>query len=305
MLQVNENSHPDLFTSLKGGSNNFGIVTRFDLKTFPLGHFWGGQFVYPGTTLPAQLQAFYNFVDSSDLATMGNPESILAYVTGYFGGTSPSSIVANYLTFTLPQAYPPIFDEFVSIQPLLTNSSRISNLTDFAIELETGTPNGQRYLFGTATFANDLDFLHFVTNASDGSFNALFAANVADLQVSTVFQPLTKSMLAPGCGKNALGLCPGDGNLVILDLTIQWEDSNDDTSVNNAARSFINEVASEASKRNVYNEYIYLNYALQSQDPLASYGSQSLEAMREASRKYDPRQVFQKQVPGGFKLWRE
>lgn len=301
---MNENRHPNLFTSLKGGSNNFGIVTRFDLKTFPLGQFWGGQFVYPGSTLPAQLQAFYNFVESSDVVASGNPESILAYVRGYFGRTSPSSIVANFLTFTLPQPYPPIFDEFVSIQPLLTNSSRISNLTDFAIELETGTPNGLRYLFGTATFANNRDFLRFVTNASDSSFNSLFAASVANLQVSTVFQPLTRSMLAPGCGKNALGLCPGDGNLVILDLTIQWNDASDDTSVNDAARSFINKVTSEASNRNVSNEYVYLNYALQSQDPLASYGNQSLESMRKASRQYDPRQVFQKQVPGGFKLWR-
>lgn len=30
------NSHPDLFWALKGGANNFGIVTKFTLKTFAI-----------------------------------------------------------------------------------------------------------------------------------------------------------------------------------------------------------------------------------------------------------------------------
>ncbi|TKA64294.1 hypothetical protein B0A49_10745, partial [Cryomyces minteri] len=34
IVNANANSHPDLFLALKGGSNNFGIVTRFDFKTF-------------------------------------------------------------------------------------------------------------------------------------------------------------------------------------------------------------------------------------------------------------------------------
>lgn len=36
---VNANAHenPDLWFALKGGSNNFGVVTRFDLRTFKQG----------------------------------------------------------------------------------------------------------------------------------------------------------------------------------------------------------------------------------------------------------------------------
>ncbi|KAF4604369.1 hypothetical protein EYR38_004791 [Pleurotus pulmonarius] len=36
----------DLFEALKGGGNNFGIVTRFRLKTHDQGPFWGGLFVF-------------------------------------------------------------------------------------------------------------------------------------------------------------------------------------------------------------------------------------------------------------------
>jgi hypothetical protein len=42
IVDANANSYSDLFYALKGGSNNFGVVTRIDLKTFPQGKFWGG-----------------------------------------------------------------------------------------------------------------------------------------------------------------------------------------------------------------------------------------------------------------------
>lgn len=47
----------------------------------------------------------------------------------------------------------------------------------------------------------------------------------------------------------------------------------------------------------------YLNYADRSQDPLGSYGAQSLEFLKRTSAKYDPSGVFQKRVPGGFKIF--
>ncbi|KAK0229791.1 FAD dependent oxidoreductase [Armillaria nabsnona] len=42
VVTVTEENDPDLFFSLKGGSNNYGIVTRFTLKTHPQGAVWGG-----------------------------------------------------------------------------------------------------------------------------------------------------------------------------------------------------------------------------------------------------------------------
>lgn len=46
----------------------------------------------------------------------------------------------------------------------------------------------------------------------------------------------------------------------------------------------------------------YLNYADGSQDPLASYGADNIRKMKAAAAKYDPNGVFQKRVPGGFKI---
>ena len=47
----------------------------------------------------------------------------------------------------------------------------------------------------------------------------------------------------------------------------------------------------------------YLNYAAAYQHPLESYGADKLRFLRDVSRRYDPKGVFQRQVPGGFKLW--
>lgn len=49
-------------------------------------------------------------------------------------------------------------------------------------------------------------------------------------------------------------------------------------------------------------EYRYINYADASQDVMASYGAENVQKMLAVSLKYDPGRVFQKRVPGGFKL---
>lgn len=304
ILQVNEASNPDLFRALKGGSNNFGIVTRFDLRTFPHGAMWGGQFVYPVSSLPALLRALHTFVEANDHVSSGNPNIIFAHVAYTDRAGSLAALVSNTYTYTLPEAYPEIFNEMVSIQPIIANTSRIANLSSFTDELASHTPNGARNSFGTATFLSDADFFGFVMDLSNSAFGKLLAANTPNLMVATVLQPLTKAMLAPGCGKNALGLCPDQGNLIIFDLTVTWVDASLDAAVDEAIKALIDGVVNEARRRGLLHEYIYLNYALEWQDPMASYGTENLEMLRRVSRRYDPLQTFQKLVPGGFKLWR-
>lgn len=50
------------------------------------------------------------------------------------------------------------------------------------------------------------------------------------------------------------------------------------------------------------NEYLYLNYADGSQNPLRGYGDENLNLIRCVAEKYDPTGVFQTQVPGGYKI---
>lgn len=56
-------------------------------------------------------------------------------------------------------------------------------------------------------------------------------------------------------------------------------------------------------ERGLYIPYQYLNYADISQDPIGGYGEEIKAKLQAASKKYDPEGVFQKQVPGGFKVF--
>lgn len=46
----------------------------------------------------------------------------------------------------------------------------------------------------------------------------------------------------------------------------------------------------------------FLNNAAPFQDPLGSYGDENLQFMKNVAQKYDPDQIFQTLVPGGFKV---
>lgn len=42
VVQANKSSNADLFWALKGGSSNFGLVTRFDIETIKSRKVWAG-----------------------------------------------------------------------------------------------------------------------------------------------------------------------------------------------------------------------------------------------------------------------
>ena len=62
VVQANDGTNSDLFRALKGGGNNFGIVTRFDIITFPARDIWDGIVAYTKDSTPQLVQATANFV---------------------------------------------------------------------------------------------------------------------------------------------------------------------------------------------------------------------------------------------------
>lgn len=63
IVHANNQDRSDLFQALKGGGNNFGIVTAMDLKTFEGGPLWGGNVVYSQSAAPEILSEFVQFAD--------------------------------------------------------------------------------------------------------------------------------------------------------------------------------------------------------------------------------------------------
>ena len=103
--------------------------------------------------------------------------------------------------------------------------------------------------------------------------------------------------------ENSLGLKAEDGPLVSILLLNWWKNASDDEVVIRTFKDVVRRIDEDAGKRGTAVSYKYMNYAYGFQDPIGSYGEDERRKLQEVSRKVDPEGVFQKGVPGGFKLF--
>ncbi|KFY18743.1 hypothetical protein V491_04714 [Pseudogymnoascus sp. VKM F-3775] len=297
VVVANAKSNPALWSALKGGSNNLGIVTRIDLEVFTQDKFWGGIVVYPVSTAPQQLAAFVNFNGQGTYDEYGALINSYAYNKGYGGW-----FISNNLEYTKAQAYPPVFNELTSIQPQLQNTMRISNMSDFATELQSASPYGRVQIMYTQTYSNDLETITNLFNQANSSLQPII--DVEDLTWSLSLQPLPTQITKWGDAKggNSLGLHESSGNLVLALISASWPNPSDEQAVTEAVIDVFAKANAFAEEKGTLHSYEYLNYAHKTQTPITGYGAENVAKLKAASHKYDPLQVFQKSVPGGFKL---
>ncbi|KAL9124410.1 MAG: hypothetical protein Q9217_006252, partial [Psora testacea] len=291
IVNANTLQRPDLFRALKGGSNNFGIVTRFDLKTYSQGQLWGGFIAYPGSTVPQQLSAFERFMQ---LAKSDSNAEIICAI-GYVGAYK-SVIVSVGLHYTKPVANPSIFQPFTAIQPQLSNSIRIGENIDFVNEVESKQARNSRGMNVNTVFIPTAAIIEKVYQLWSSTTDSI--KTIPGIAYFLIFQrmPVTK----PG---NALGLESSDDPLVLCLLSITWTQAHDDATINSVAQTLIEKIDQATKAAGLFNGFKYLNYAGHFQDPIGSYGPASKAQLQAVSKKYDPEGFFQAGVSGGFKLF--
>lgn len=211
-------------------------------------------------------------------------------------------IIVNNLEYTKEEANPPVFENFTSL-PQSFNTMRVSNLTDFTLEIAVSNPDGRRQLMMTGTYSNSAKMMSTIFDIANRTLQSI--DDVPNLVYSITFQPMPTAITskAKSRGGNSLGLSASDGNLFNMLLAVSWDDSADDARIEQHAKDLFQECEDEAKKLGLYNKYQYLNYAAPWQDPISGYGAAQKAKLQAVSKKYDPKGVFQKQVPGGFKLF--
>lgn len=125
IANANAEENSDLFVALKGGANNFGIVTRFDMETFELGNYFGGMNYYLGDQGPALLDAFWSFVVNPNFDIKSN-----VFVTTIYEAAA-GSVVSVDFAYTEAISDPPVFKNFTEI-PAYAEGTSISNLSAFS-----------------------------------------------------------------------------------------------------------------------------------------------------------------------------
>lgn len=113
VVYATESSYPDLWLALKGGSNNFGIITRFDMAAFPLKKMWYSDlsYNYTDSVLLAQANAFTNFMHPANYDSAAMMGLFLYYTNTGFG-------VGDAMWYIEEVANPPVYNAFTEIPNL-------------------------------------------------------------------------------------------------------------------------------------------------------------------------------------------
>ena len=295
IVQANTQINHDLFIALKGGSNNFGIVTRFDLPTFVQGQMWGGDIFYSASAVPQIFQAFNDFAAT----TSPDEQAHVIAATNWSNGTETGVSSIYHAT---PIVAPPSLKPFTLIEPQIFSSLRFDSLLGFAEEQSAFSTDGARQLYFTTCFRLDAQFMFDVRELWLQTLKTI--DTVEGLVLTLVFQPPTKGILSKSAALtgNSLGLSPGDGPLVITLFNSVHINALDDNKVIAAVLALIENIDTLAAQKGLSARYRFTNYGYKTQKILEGYGDESLENLRAASKKYDPQGFFQSVVPGGFKL---
>jgi FAD/FMN-containing dehydrogenase len=131
IVTASKTSNPDLFTVLRGGNNNFGVVTAFKFQTFDYNGMWGGLVIYPNTTIQAQFKALINFANSTDKHPKG-----AAIVMPVYQSAVGTDLILNTYDYAEPVFRPAAYDEFLAIPGNTSDTTGFRNMSSLAEELK-------------------------------------------------------------------------------------------------------------------------------------------------------------------------
>ncbi|KAI3319101.1 FAD-binding domain-containing protein [Xylariaceae sp. AK1471] len=303
IVNANANDHPDLWKALRGGGNNFGVVTRFDLRTFKQGALYGGSLFYFAPSFPSEIQALVTELQKPN----ATPETHLMISIGFAAPFGPDPMCQNQVYYTQAVEKPEVLEPFTSVQPQIDalNTIRlIPNVTEAANEQAGDQQVAKRVAYMNATVKADIATLQAAVNIYTAAIDPVKATE--GLICSLTFQPYAESLLQSSASKggDVLGLeGTNSGSLVNLLLLTYWSNASDDGTILGAMKIALQGIDQDAASKGTKVDYVYMNYASEDQDVIGSYGSKNKKLLQEASKKYDPKGLFQKGVPGGWKLF--
>lgn len=288
IVNANATSHQDLYQALRGGGNNFGIVTRFDMLTSQTHNIWYTIF----TVNPSDYKTFMPAIAKAQ-QNMESDKKAGIYVT------AAASEVEIALFYASPADNP------AALQPLLSLPKN-----------QTLVPptNGTVYKLAQAMSSPEPD-------ASRNSTSFITKPN-ADYYVA-LYEQLQKAPNSGSAGELVLAIKPINSNVAGLGTTsktggvpnslnvqaepqtwisalAQWSNPGDNAKFGAGLDSLTQYARTQAQNDKILLPNLFANDAGASQNVLASYGSQSLANLKAVSTKYDPQQVFQKLQNGAW-----
>ncbi|KAK7908847.1 Bifunctional solanapyrone synthase [Apiospora marii] len=294
VVNANAKQNRDLFKALKGGSGNFGIVTRFDFAAFPAGKLYGGLATATWDHRQTIVDSFIRLVNINEQHPADSQIVVLSYDAPTKSKTV-SSIAVNVDGATNSTSFAPM-----AAVPWVYDTRKTQTYGEMVVGLSDA--GGERDVWFSLCFQNN----KLLTDKATELFENLVAESQGEADMNRVlliFQQLPKHYAQKNPGGNVLGV---DKTLTENSILCQFEAYVKTREAEALFHSKIVDIVAEledyAESIGAATQWRYLNYADPSQDPLKSYGPENVAFMKKVSAKYDPKGFFQTRVPGGFKI---
>ncbi|KAG6380802.1 hypothetical protein JVT61DRAFT_5186 [Boletus reticuloceps] len=288
VTNVNE-SHADLFFALRGGFNNFGIVTQFIFKAFPQSQVWGGTIIYDSSQADQLTKATADFA-----ANNTDPKANVLTSYGYFqGGDVRQEVNVGILFYDGPSPPAGLFDGF-----LTSNCNTEVFTRSFLSLVQSSNANstwGMRSAFNTISVLEYPEhFLKHMQNQSITWGNKLplnygYVTFNAEPILPSVYNQATSPSAWPGSRKSPFSP---------LSIVFGWsgDGSTDDVIVKGIKESAANLLANTPITERLS---LYGNYAIGDTSLEAIYGV-NVGKLMEIKKQVDPENVMG--LAGGFKF---
>lgn len=311
IVQASATENADLWRALKGGSNNFGIVTRLTARTFPAIRLWGGYMYMPYFEHKRVMAAFHETLKKGEEGGSGtiydpNAGALLCCFTYYHPlrlKLLPTNLMYTGDVEQLGNKWPDALAQSPwSRLWRFWSTCSTRTLRSATEELDAMSPSGLRQGTATTTILNDPATLAATHAAWHEAISGIEARNVKGASWTLVLQPMLPLWARKG-DPDPLGLDKGtSAPLVNVSFSVNWGRKQDDEYMQAAIRRAIEAIEVFAAEHDTGHPYKYLNYAASWQKIFEGYGEENHEFLKDVSRRHDPEGLFQRGCTGGFKL---
>ncbi|KAJ7124058.1 FAD-binding domain-containing protein [Mycena crocata] len=291
-VRVAEDSHPELFFAMKGGMNNFGVVTKFTLGAHPQPSIWGAVVTYGADRNAAVIQALADFsVNNTDIkAQLAAAQVVTGAAPGwevilfYGEGTQAPDVYQPF--FNIPATSTTIvtsgsFSEFLALSTVLGSDPTAKGLSDVVPIVHYTVPI--------------LNFIHEQLNAT---WTAAKAANRSFTSVLLGVEPFFEAFAhaTPSAYNHSLAR-----PVTPCNPWVTWSDPKDNEYAHAALRNMSANIQAFAIQegQSLPTDLHYPNYALGDTALNLLYGD-NVQRLKAIKRAIDPKNIME--LTGGFKF---
>ncbi|KAI0883026.1 FAD-binding domain-containing protein [Annulohypoxylon maeteangense] len=302
-----QDPHADLAWGLKGGSNLFGLVTRFDVRTFPATSAFGGLTIWSGEAGSDVLSSLTSYMTPG--GGVDDPNVHIDVFSGIsFNNSVPTLSYYNIALYPGGQAGPTALENFTAIPADMTLSNGVAvheSWTAIPQQLDSFSTRALRNLFYAISFEATAESISLYNQTIIENAVSMLS-NVEGLSTYAVYQPVSKKYLqaSKDKGSNVLGLDPDvDGTFIAGIILSMWKNAEDDATVLEFSRTSAQQIRQKTEALGLYNKFIYLGDSAQGQSPFESYANgKNLQKLNAIRSRYDPDSFLENYLHRGFQL---